>query len=43
VREGGFEHGDLVQVSVENSNMQREMRSLGIEFYKTHRIYHKAL
>jgi len=43
VREGGFEHADLVQIGVENSAMQRELRALGIEFYKSHRMYHRAL
>ncbi len=43
VAEGGFEHADIVQISVENANMQREMRDLGIDFYKTHRVYQKRL
>ncbi len=43
VREGGFEHADLVQIGSGNSNMQRELRGLGIEFYKTHRVYHRQL
>ncbi len=43
VREGGFEHADLVQIGVENSNMQLELRGLGIEFHKTHRIYQRDL
>ena len=37
--EGGFEHADLVQIGVENDNMQRELRGLGIDFYKTHSMY----
>ncbi len=36
---GGFEHADLVQIGVENDRMQRELRDLGIDFYKTHRVY----
>jgi hypothetical protein len=43
VREGGFEHADLVQIGLENSNMQRELRNLGVDFYKTHRIYRREL
>lgn len=43
VAEGGFEHADIVQIAVENTNMQREMRALGIDFYKTHRVYQKRL
>lgn len=43
VREGGFLHADLVQVGAENLPMQRELRHLGVEFYKTHRIYQRDL
>ena len=43
VIEGGFAHADCVQVGVENSKMQRELRYLGIYFYKTHRMYRRAL
>jgi hypothetical protein len=43
VAEGGFEHADIVQIGLENANMQREMRDLGIDFYKTHRVYQKQL
>lgn len=41
--EGGFEHADLVQIGVENVQMQREMRDLGITFYKTHCMYARSL
>jgi hypothetical protein len=43
VVEGGFEHADIVQIGVENTRMQNELRSLGIEFYKSHRMYRKSL
>jgi hypothetical protein len=43
VFEGGFEHADVVQVGMENDKMQRELRDLGIDFYKTHRIYQRVL
>ncbi len=43
VVEGRFEHAEIVQIGVENEAMQREMRSLGIDFYKTHRLYYKDL
>ncbi len=44
LREGNrFDHADLVQIGVENDNMQREVRDLGIDFYKTHRMYRCAL
>jgi hypothetical protein len=43
VLEGGFEHADIVQVGMENDKMQRELRDLGIDFYKTHRMYQCVL
>ena len=42
-RQGGFEHADLVQIGVDNERMQRELSSLGIDFYKTHRIYQREV
>ena len=41
--EGKFKHAEIVQIGVENDKMQRELRDLGIEFYKTHRIYQRSL
>ncbi len=41
--EGGFEHAEVVQIGVENERMQRELRDLGVDFYKTHRMYRKNL
>lgn len=43
VIEGKFVHADLVQIGVDNDKMQRELRDLGIDFYKTHRMYERAL
>lgn len=43
LRAGNFEHADIVQVGVENDRMQRELKDLGIDFYKMHRMYAKAL
>jgi hypothetical protein len=43
LRAGKFEHGDLVQIGVENDRMQRELRDLGVDFYKMHRLYGKGL
>jgi hypothetical protein len=43
VQGGHFKHADLVQIGIENDKMQRELRDLGIEFYKTHRVYEKKL
>jgi hypothetical protein len=39
VVEGGFQHADLVQTGVHNDRIQRELRDLGIDFYKRHRSY----
>jgi hypothetical protein len=42
--EGGrFEHADLVQIGVDNDKMQRELRDLGVDFYKRHRMYTREL
>lgn len=38
-----FDHADIVQIGVENDRMQRELRDLGIDFYKMHRIYRKLI
>lgn len=43
VREGGFRHADLVQIGSENLPMLRELRGLGVTFYKRHRMYRRAL
>ncbi len=43
VIEGKFEHADLAQVGADNTKMQRELRDLGIDFYKTHRLYARGL
>lgn len=43
VREAGYEHADIVQIGVENDRMLRELRHLGIDFYKTHRVYQRWL
>jgi hypothetical protein len=40
---GRFHHAELVQIGVENDRMQRELRDLGVDFYKTHRVYKKPL
>ena len=38
-----YNHGDIVQIGVENDNMQREMQNFGIDFYKRHRTYIREL
>ncbi|HSB66519.1 MAG TPA: hypothetical protein VLD65_08065 [Anaerolineales bacterium] len=40
---GKFKHAEIVQIGVDNDKMQRELRELGIDFYKTHRMYEKSL
>jgi hypothetical protein len=41
--ERGATHLDLVQIGADNARMQRELRDLGVDFYKTHRMYRKEL
>jgi hypothetical protein len=43
VLDGGYLYADLVQIGVENDEMQRELRELGIDFYKMHRLYQRML
>jgi hypothetical protein len=43
VVECNYEHADIVQIGVENANMQRELRDLGIDFYKAHCLYARQL
>ena len=38
-----YKHAEVVQIGVENENMQREMENFGIDFYKMHRMYQRAL
>lgn len=39
----GYLHADLVQIGIENEKMQRELSNLGVDFYKTHRMYSRLL
>jgi hypothetical protein len=43
VVECGYQHADLVQIGADNDKMQRELRDLGIDFYKAHRMYERSL
>ena len=43
IREGGFEHADIVQIGVDNERMQNELSSLHVDFYKMHRMYRKKI
>ena len=38
-----YKHAEVVQIGVENENMQREMENFGVDFYKMHRLYSRAL
>lgn len=43
VAESKYRYADLVQIGAENDKMLRELRDLGIDFYKTHRMYRKEV
>jgi hypothetical protein len=43
VAETNYRFADLVQIGIENDRMQRELRDLGIAFYKKHRIYQRTI
>jgi len=39
----GFEHADVVQIEERNASSLGEMAAIGVEWYKRHRIYRRAL
>ena len=41
--ESGCRHVEIVQVGTDNERMQRELSGLGVDFYKTHRLYQRGL
>lgn len=43
VTESRYRYADVVQIGTENDRMLRELRNLGIDFYKKHRIYRRDL
>jgi hypothetical protein len=43
VLEGHFEHADIVQIGNDNERMQNELKNIGIDFYKVHRMYEMKL
>lgn len=43
ILEGKFKHAEIVQIGVDNDKMQRELKDMGIDFYKTHRMYQRKL
>lgn len=38
-----FKHAEVIQIRSDNAKMLAELRDLGVDFYKTHRVYQKAL
>lgn len=38
-----YRHAEVVQIGIENENMQRDLENFGIDFYKMHRTYWRAL
>ena len=42
VRQGRYQHADVVQIGAENDRMLRELREIGIDFYKAHRLYRRS-
>jgi hypothetical protein len=38
-----YRHAEVVQIGMENDKMQREMENFGVDFYKLHRTYQRAL
>jgi hypothetical protein len=38
-----YRHVEVVQIGLENERMQREMENFGVDFYKTHCVYERAL
>ena len=38
-----FKHDDVVQISEFNASSLNELRKFGVEFFKTHHIYRKAI
>jgi hypothetical protein len=43
VVDGGYQYADIVQIGVENERMQLELRNLGVDFYKVHKMYQMIL
>ncbi len=41
--ESRYEHAEVVQIGLENTRMQNEMRNFGVDFYKMHRTYRRNL
>jgi hypothetical protein len=43
IHAGKYKHAEIVQIGVDNDRMQRELSEIGIDFYKTHRLYEYSL
>ena len=43
ILQGNFDHVEVVQIGTDNDRMLRELRDLGIDFYKTHRVYERPI
>lgn len=43
IEAGGYRYADIVQIGASNERMLRELRDIGVNFYKTHRIYQRNL
>jgi hypothetical protein len=43
IHAGKYKHAEIVQIGLENDRMQRELRKIGIDFYKTHRVYQYSM
>lgn len=38
-----FNHAEVIQIRTDNDRMLAELRDIGVDFYKLHRVYQKAL
>jgi hypothetical protein len=43
LKDNRYNYADIVQIGTDNDKMLRELRDLGIDFYKTHRLYQRTL
>jgi len=43
IQGGCFQHVEIVQIGAENQRMLRELRDIGVDFYKAHRLYGKQI
>jgi len=41
--EDRFQHGEIVQIRVDNERMLRELHRIGVDIYKRHRLYRRQL